>query len=106
MTPADREPRMVLFPPGGPMKSARIDPSKYVATRLVAELADAWKEAAEHLDLTPGTITRQGGVIRRVGEFLTDRADRFLTLSGDGGEVARRLHDWESEMVLRFCKPS
>ncbi|WP_131823399.1 hypothetical protein [Mycobacterium syngnathidarum] len=106
MTPADREPRMVLFPPGGPMKSARIDPSKYVATRLVAELADAWKEAAEHLDLTPGTITRQGGVIRRVGEFLTDRADRFLTLSGDGGEVARRLHDWESAMVLRFPPPS
>lgn len=88
------------------MKSARIRPSDYVATRLVAELADAWKESAENLDLTPGTISRQGGVIRRVGEFLTDRADRFLTLSGDGAEVARRLHDWESAMVLRFPPPS
>jgi hypothetical protein len=97
---------MVLFPPGGPMKSARIDPSRYVATRLVAELADAWKEGAEHLDLAPGTISRQGGVIRRVGEFFTQDADRFLTLSGDGAEVARRLHDWESAMVLRYPPPS
>lgn len=97
---------MVLFPPGGPMKSACIDPSRYVASRLVAELADAWKEAAEHLDLTPGTVSRQGGVIRRVGEFLTDRTDRFLTLSGDGAEVARRLHEWESAMVVRYPPPS
>lgn len=50
MTFDDREPRIVHFPPGGKMKSARIDPSKYVAARLVAELADVWKEAAEHLD--------------------------------------------------------
>ena len=106
MTPADREPRIVIFPPGGPMKSARISPSNYVATRLVAELADAWKEGAENLDLTPGTISRKAGVIRRVGEFFTDGADRFLTLSGDGAEVARRLHDWESAMVLRFPPPS
>lgn len=106
MTPADREPRVVIFPPGGPMKSARINPSNYVATRLVAELADAWKETAEVLDLTPGTISRQAGVIRRVGEFFTGRADRFLTLSGDGAEVARRLHDWESAMVLRYPPPS
>ncbi|OBE98997.1 hypothetical protein [Mycobacterium sp. 852002-10029_SCH5224772] len=106
MTPADREPRIILFRPGGPMKSARISPGNYVATRLVAELADAWKESAENLDLTPGTISRQAGVIRRVGEFFTDRADRFLTLSGDGAEVARRLHDWESAMVLRHPPPS
>ena len=106
MTPADREPRIIIFPPGWPMKSARISPSNYVATGLVAELADAWKEGAENLDLTPGTISRQAGVIRRVGEFFTDGADRFLTLSGDGAEVARRLHDWESAMVLRFPPPS
>lgn len=106
MTPDDREPRVVLFPPGGPMKSARINPSDYVATRLIAELAGAWKESADNLDLTPGTISRQAGVIRRVGEFFTDRADRFLTLSGDGADVARRLHDWESAMVRRFPPPS
>ncbi len=88
------------------MKSARISPSEYVATRLVAELADAWKESAAILDLTPGTVSRQSGVIRRVGEFFTDRADRFLTLSGDGTEIVRRLHDWESAMVLRFPPPS
>ncbi len=88
------------------MKSARISPSNYVATRLIAELADAWTESAENLDLTPGTVSRQAGVIRRVGEFLTDRADRFLTLSGDGADVARRLHDWESAMVVRFPPPS
>jgi hypothetical protein len=102
----DREPRIVRFPPGGKMKSACIDPNRYVAARLVAELADVWKEAAEHLDLTPGTVSRLGGVIRRVGEFLTDRSDRFLTLSGDGAEVARRLHDWESAMVVRYPPPS
>lgn len=106
MTPDDREPRVVLFPPGGPIKSARISPSDYVATRLIAELADAWKESADNLDLTPGTISRQAGPIRRVGEFLTDRADRFLTLSGDGADIARRLHDWESAMVARFPPPS
>jgi hypothetical protein len=88
------------------MKTARISPSDYVATRLIAELADAWKETAEVLDLTPGTISRQAGVIRRVGEFFSGRADRFLTLSGDGAEVARRLHDWESAMVLRYPPPS
>ncbi len=88
------------------MKSARISPGDYVATRLIAELADAWTESAENLDLTPGTVSRQAGVIRRVGEFLTDRADRFLTLSGDGADLARRLHDWESAMVVRFPPPS
>lgn len=103
---ADHEPRIVLFPSGGPIKSARVEPGKYVATRLVAELADAWKESAGHLDLVPATIARHAGVIRRVGEFLTEDSDRFLTLSGDGAEVARRLHDWESAMVLRFPPPS
>ena len=88
------------------MKSARIAPSNYVATRLVAELADAWKENAESMDLTPGTVSGHSAVIRRVGEFLTDPSDRFLTLSGDGSEVARRLHDWESAMVVRFPPPS
>lgn len=106
MTPNDREPRTVLFPPGGPIKSARISPSDYVATRLVAELADAWKESAENLDLTPGTISAQSAVIRRVGEYLTDHTDRFLTLRGDGAEVARRLYDWEAAMVVRFPPPS
>lgn len=106
MTPTDREPRIVIFPSGGPIKTARISPSNYVATRLVAELADAWKATAENLDLTPGTITGKAGVIRRVGEFFTDRADRFLTLSGDGAEVARRLHDWESAMIVRHPPPS
>lgn len=106
MNAADAEERVVIFPPGGPIRSARIDPSKYGATRLVAELADAWKEAAEHLDLTPGTLARQAGVIRRAAEFFTEDSDRFLTLSGDGAQVARRLHDWESAMVLRFPPPS
>lgn len=106
MRVADREPRVVHFPPGGPLKTARISPSDYVATQLIAELADAWKESAQNLDLAPGTISRQAGVIRRVGEFLTDNADRFLTLSGDGADVARRLHDWESAMVARFPPPS
>lgn len=106
MTPADHEPRIVHFPPGGPMKSARVSPGDYIATRLVAELADAWKESAVSLDLTPGTVSGQCAVIRRVGEFLTDPSDRFLTLSGDGAEVARRLHAWESAMVVRFPPPS
>jgi hypothetical protein len=77
-----------------------------VAARLVAELADAWMAGAKAEALTPATAARQSVVIRRLGEFLTEDADRFLTLSGDGTEVARRLHDWESEMVNRFPPPS
>ena len=34
MTFDDREPRIVRFPPGGKMKSARIDPSKYGPTAM------------------------------------------------------------------------
>lgn len=106
MNDSDRQPRIVTFPPGGPLKQSRIDPRRYVATRLVAELADAWKECAETASLSPGTVSRQSSVVRSVGKFLTADADRFLTLSGDGADVARRLHDWESAMVAEFPPPS
>lgn len=106
MNEFDRQPRVVRFPTGGPLKLSRIDPGQYVATRLVAELADAWKECAETASLSPGTVSRQSCVVRSVGKFLTADADRFLTLSGDGVEVARRLHDWESAMVAEFPPPS
>ena len=97
---------MLRFPAGTALKASYIDPAKYVASRLVAELADAWMAGAEADALTPATAARQSVVIRRLGEFLTEDADRFLTLSGDGAEVARRLHDWESEMVNCFPPPS
>jgi hypothetical protein len=106
MNEFDRQPRVVRFPLGGPLKLSRIDPGLYIATRLVAELADAWKECAETAALSPGTVSRQSCVVRSVGKFLTADADRFLTLSGDGAEVARRLHDWESAMVAEFPPPS
>lgn len=106
MNEFDRQPRIVRFPPGGPLKSSRIDPSEYVATRLIADLADAWKECAETVALSPGTVSRQSCVVRSVGKFLTEDADRFLTLSGDGAVVAGRLHDWESAMVAKFPPPS
>jgi hypothetical protein len=106
MNDNDARPRVVRFPPGGPLKFSRIEPGKYVATRLVSELADAWKDFAETASLTPGTVSRQSRVVRKVGEFLTDDADKFLTMSGDGEEVVRRLHDWESAMVTQFPPPS
>jgi hypothetical protein len=106
MNEKDSQPRIVRFPPGGPLKSSRIDPDKYVAARLVAELADAWKECAESVSLTPGTVSHQSGAIRKLGDFLAVDSDRFLTLSGDGAAVARRLHDWESAMVADFPPPS
>lgn len=106
MNDSDRQPRIATFPPGGPLKQSRIDPRRYVATRLVAELADAWKECAETASLSPGTVSRQSSVVRSVGKFLTADADRFLTLSGDGADVARRLHDWESAMVAEFPRPA
>ena len=49
---SDRQPRIVTFPPGGPLKQSRIDPRRYVATRLVAELADAWKECRDRVAIT------------------------------------------------------
>ncbi|MGV9709569.1 hypothetical protein ACWDTI_02740 [Gordonia sp. NPDC003424] len=99
-------PRSVVFPAGGKLKQCTIDPGQYVASRLVSELADAWRECAELVDLTPGTISRQASVVRSVGKYLTAETDRFLTLSGDGAEVVRRLHDWESAMVAKFPPPS
>lgn len=106
MTLDDSQPRVLRFPAGTALKASHIDPGKYMACRLVAELADAWMAGAEADALTPATAARQSVVIRRLGEFLTADADRFLTLDGEGAEVARRLHDWESAMVNRFPPPS
>ena len=106
MTSNDREPRIVSFPPSVKFKSTRIDPDNYVATRLIAELADAWKAYAATASLAPGTVVRLASVIRSVGEFLTNDADRFLTLSGGSAAVTQRLHEWESAMVARFPSPS
>ncbi len=106
MTIDDPEPRILRFASGTALKASYIDPGKYVASRLVGELADAWMAGAVADALTPATAARQSVVIRRLGDFLTADADRFLTLSGDGSEVVRRLHDWESAMVNEFPPPS
>ena len=106
MKSVEHQPRVVMFAGGGRNRAARIDPDKYVASRLIAELADAWKGYAETASLTPGTVVRQACVTRKLGDYLTLDADRFLTMSGDGAAVARRLHDWESAMVAMFPPPS
>lgn len=102
----DSHPRILRFAPGTALKASYIDPGKYVASRLMAELADSWMAGAEVDALTPATAARQSVVIRRLGEFLTEDADRFLTLNGDGADVVRRLHDWESAAVQKFPPPS
>ena len=106
MNAVEHQPRVVVFTGGGRSRSARIEPDRYVASRLIAELADAWKGYADTASLAPGTVVRQACVTRNVGDFLTLDADRFLTMSGDGTAVARRLHDWESAMVAKFPPPS
>ncbi len=106
MNAVEHQPRVVVFTGGGRNRSARIEPDRYVASRLIAELADAWKGYADTASLAPGTVVRQACVTRNLGDFLTLDADRFLTMSGDGTAVARRLHDWESAMVAKFPPPS
>ncbi|MCW1824998.1 hypothetical protein OLG66_29195 [Mycobacterium senegalense] len=106
MNEQDLQPRVVVFPRTGRFRSASIDPTKYVAARLVSELADAWKAYAETASLSPGTVVRHACVTRKLGDYLTADADRFLTMSGDGAAVAKRLHDWESAMVAKFPPPS
>ena len=106
MTIDPLHPRILQFAPGAALKASYIDPGKYVASRLVADLADSWMAGAEADALTPATAARQSVVIRRLGEFLTEDADRFLTLNGHGAEVVRRLHDWESAAVNQFPPPS
>lgn len=106
MKTVEHPPRVVMFAGGGRNRAARIEPERYVASRLIAELADAWKAYADTASLTPGTVVRQACVTRKLGDYLTLDADRFLTMSGDGAAVARRLHDWESAMVAKFPPPS
>lgn len=106
MKSVEHHPRVVMFAGGGRNRAARIEPDRYVASRLIAELADAWKGYAETASLTPGTVVRQACVTRKLGDYLTLDADRFLTMSGDGAAVARRLHNWESAMVATFPPPS
>lgn len=91
---------------GTSLRRTVVDPRRYQASRLVAELADAWIGYSTAMNLSPGTAAGQAGAVRSVGRFLTSRADRTLSLSGSGGRVLERLHAWEQEVVAAFPPPS
>lgn len=106
MSGLDTAARVIEFSGNGVHRTCRITPDKYIAARLVSELADAWKEAAETASLTDGTVVSQASAIRSVADFLTLDSDRFLTMEGNAAAVTDRLHEWESAMVRKFPPPS
>jgi hypothetical protein len=61
MTIDDLEPRVLRFASGTALKASYIYPGKYVASRLVAELADAWMAVAStKVVYEPGRILSPG----------------------------------------------
>lgn len=106
MSDLARSPRVVEFAQARAQRACQIAPDRYIASHLVAELADAWKEHAETGSIANGTVVLQASVIRSVADFLTMDSDRFLTMHGDVTAVANRLHEWESAMVRKFPPPS
>lgn len=103
MTSLDLRPRTVVFPPGAAVKTCTVNPADYVAARLISELADAWKASAEEFQLTPSTVGHRASSLRRVGEFLSEKSDRLLSLhTRRGMKVTERLHDWERAMIERY----
>ena len=106
MRTLDLTARVITFPPGSAYKRVSIEPSRYVAARLIAELADAWVNYTEVIGLSPGSACGQSSAIRNLGEFLTRESDRSLSMRSTGRVIADRLYDWESALVERFSPPS
>lgn len=103
MTSLDLRRRTVVFPPGATLKTCTVNPADYVAARLISELADAWKASAEEFQLSPSTVGHRASSLRRVGEFLTEKSDRLLSLhTRRGMKVTERLHDWEMAMIEKY----
>ena len=107
MTSLNLKPRTVVFPAGGTLRTCTVNPADYVAARLISELADAWKARAEEFQLAPSTVSGRASTLRGVGEFLTEKSDRSLTLhTSRGAEVTERLHDWEKAMIKKYPRVS
>lgn len=106
MTGTSLDPREVRHPSGLELRRTRIAPRDYTASRLVAELADAWKGYCEAMELSPGSVSGCAAAVRHVGRYLMAAGDRFLTLTDSGTSTLSRLHDWECAAIGQFPPPS
>lgn len=81
--------------------SAAIDPTKYTASTLIAQIADGWLLYTQNTDNSAGTIINRASMIRSLARFLTDPNDRHLTLETASPDLPRRLLDWEKDLITQ-----
>ena len=68
---------------------------------LVAQIADGWLIHTHNVGNTPATIINRASIIRRLGEFLSEPSDQYLTLESSSSDLQRRLLAWERHLITK-----
>ncbi len=90
----------------GSTRRTAIDPTDFVARRLICELTDAWLDMSSVLNLSYGTRCHYRANIVNLGTWLDLPTDRALTLNGDDATLVGRLFQWESSLTGRYTPTS
>jgi len=80
--------------------TATIDPKEYVASILIAQIADGWLVHTQNVGNTATTIINRASFIRSLGKFLTASDDRYLTLETTSSDLQSRLLEWERHLIV------
>lgn len=82
-------------------KATTITPRDYVASTLIAQLADGWLTYSRNTGSAESTIINRASMIRRLGRFLSDPNDAELSLDGADSRLPQRLLDWERAVIAQ-----
>lgn len=102
------EPRVYVAPSmpiSGP-RSVTINPLKFKAAILIAQVSDGWLQYSTLADLSPTTIINRASAIRSLGNFLTQESDRALTMNVPIARLTDRLYEWERHQIETQSKTS
>ncbi len=80
--------------------STTIDPTIYVASTLIAQIAGGWLTFNRNSGNMPSTIVNRASIIRNLGQYLTEPTDELLSLDAPTAELPRRLLDWERGLIV------
>lgn len=80
-------------------RSATINPAKYTASVLIAQIADGWLIHANTVGNSAATTINRASTIRSLGRFLIAPNDHLLTLETASSDLQRRLVEWEKDLI-------
>lgn len=82
-------------------KETTINPRDYVASTLIAQLADGWIIYSISTGSAESTTINRASMIRRLGRFLTEPTDAELSFDEADSRLPQRLLDWERALITQ-----